>query len=174
MVLFDDNLDNFRGNRTRSDRSNRRWDKNSLERQGNNKNSYKNNSDIFGTAGYKCVSRGIGGVKSRGWLVYQRNSDEINSLKRLLKEQMGTVEQLFPKYIRTYAQVYVLKHLFHCTHLFPRCIKGFLSHKGTITFGLPSEFLRSSFGVLSHKGTISLCSSFGRDREKTVWILVEI
>ena len=45
---------------------------------------------------------------------------------------------------------------------------GVLSQKGTITFGLPSEFLRSSFGVLSHKGTISLRSSFGRDREKTV------
>ena len=41
---------------------------------------------LMGTAGYRCVSRRIGGAKSRGWLVYQRNSDEINSLKRLLKE----------------------------------------------------------------------------------------
>jgi hypothetical protein len=55
----------------------------------------KDNSDNFGAAGHRCVSRRIGGVKSRGWLVYQRDSDEINSLKRLLKEQMGTVEQLF-------------------------------------------------------------------------------
>ena len=105
----------------------------------------KDNADNFGTAGYRCVSRRIGGVKSRGWLVYQRDSDEINSLKRLLKEQMGTVEQLFPKYIRTYAQVYVLKHLFHCTHLFPRCIKGLLSPRAR----LPSVFLRFSFGVPS-------------------------
>ena len=41
---------------------------------------------LLGTAGYRCVSRRIGGVKSRGWLVYQRNSDEIHSLKRLLKD----------------------------------------------------------------------------------------
>ena len=41
---------------------------------------------LMGTAGYRCVSRRIGGIKSRGWLVYQRNSDEINALKKLLKD----------------------------------------------------------------------------------------
>ena len=41
---------------------------------------------LLGTAGYRCVSRRIGGIKSRGWLVYQRNSDEINTLKKLLKD----------------------------------------------------------------------------------------
>ena len=41
---------------------------------------------LLGTAGYRCVSRRIGGIKSRGWLVYQRNSDEINALKKLLKD----------------------------------------------------------------------------------------
>ena len=39
---------------------------------------------LLGTVGYSKVSRRIGGCKTRGWLVYQRDTDEINSLKKLL------------------------------------------------------------------------------------------
>ena len=39
---------------------------------------------LLGTVGYSKVSRRIGGNKTRGWLVYQRDTDEINSLKKLL------------------------------------------------------------------------------------------
>ena len=39
---------------------------------------------LLGTVGYSKVNRRIGGCKTRGWLVYQRDTDEINSLKKLL------------------------------------------------------------------------------------------
>ena len=39
---------------------------------------------LLGTVGYRRVNRRIGGNKTRGWLVYQRDTDEINSLKKLL------------------------------------------------------------------------------------------
>ena len=39
---------------------------------------------LLGTVGYSKVNRRIGGSKTRGWLVYQRDTDEINSLKKLL------------------------------------------------------------------------------------------
>ena len=39
---------------------------------------------LLGTVGYSKVNRRIGGNKTRGWLVYQRDTDEINSLKKLL------------------------------------------------------------------------------------------
>ena len=41
---------------------------------------------LLGRAGYRAVTRRVGGIKSRGWIVYQRDSEEINSLKRLLKD----------------------------------------------------------------------------------------
>ena len=41
---------------------------------------------LLGTAGHKDVRHKIGGVRSRGWLVYQRHSDKINALKKLLKD----------------------------------------------------------------------------------------
>lgn len=41
---------------------------------------------LLGRAGYTAVTRRVGGIKSRGWIVYQRDSEEINSLKRLLKD----------------------------------------------------------------------------------------
>lgn len=41
---------------------------------------------LLGRAGYKNVRRRIGTTPTRGWLVYQRDTDEINTLKRLLKE----------------------------------------------------------------------------------------
>ena len=37
---------------------------------------------LMGTAGYKNVRRRIGNSLTRGWLVYQRHSDEINTLKK--------------------------------------------------------------------------------------------
>ena len=40
---------------------------------------------VLGQQGYEAVRPRIGGVKTRGWLVYQRDSNEINVLKRLLK-----------------------------------------------------------------------------------------
>ena len=41
---------------------------------------------LLGKAGYRAVSRRINGTKARGWIVYQRDTNEIDSLKRLLKE----------------------------------------------------------------------------------------
>ena len=41
---------------------------------------------LLGKAGYRAVSRRINGIKARGWIVYQRDTNEIDSLKRLLKE----------------------------------------------------------------------------------------
>ena len=40
---------------------------------------------VLGTAGYQSVRPRIGGIKTRGWLVYQRDTSEINALKGLLK-----------------------------------------------------------------------------------------
>ena len=41
---------------------------------------------LMGTAGYKNVRRRIGNSLTRGWLVYQRSSDEVNALKRILRD----------------------------------------------------------------------------------------
>ena len=41
---------------------------------------------VLGVAGYQSTRPKIGGRLIRGWLVYQRDTDEIASLKRLLKE----------------------------------------------------------------------------------------
>ena len=41
---------------------------------------------LLGKAGYRAVSRRINGTKARGWIVYQRDTNEIDCLKRLLKE----------------------------------------------------------------------------------------
>ena len=41
---------------------------------------------LLGTAGYKNVRHKIGGVRTRGWLVYQRHSDEIDRIKNHFKE----------------------------------------------------------------------------------------
>ena len=41
---------------------------------------------LLGTAGYKDVRHKIGGVRSRGWLVYQRHSDKIDRIKDYFKE----------------------------------------------------------------------------------------
>jgi predicted P-loop ATPase len=39
---------------------------------------------ILGKNGYKDVTRRIGGIKTRGWIVYQRNTQEIDAMKSLL------------------------------------------------------------------------------------------
>ena len=41
---------------------------------------------LLGTAGYKAVNKRLGGTRTRGWIVYQRDTEEINTLKRLLKD----------------------------------------------------------------------------------------
>ena len=41
---------------------------------------------VLGTVGYKASSPRINGTRTRGWIVYQRNRDEIETMKRLLKE----------------------------------------------------------------------------------------
>lgn len=39
---------------------------------------------LLGKTGYQNVQRRINTIKTRGWLIYQRDSDEINSIKRTL------------------------------------------------------------------------------------------
>ena len=39
---------------------------------------------ILGRAKYRAVSRRVGGVKMRGWIVYQRDTKEIEAMRRLL------------------------------------------------------------------------------------------
>ena len=41
---------------------------------------------LLGQHGYQSVRPRIGGVKTRGWLVYQRDTDGLNALKRLYKD----------------------------------------------------------------------------------------
>ena len=41
---------------------------------------------LLGTAGYKAINKRLGGIRTRGWIVYQRDTEEINTLKRLLKD----------------------------------------------------------------------------------------
>ena len=39
---------------------------------------------LLGQLGYKNIQRRINAIKARGWIVYQRDSEEINSIKKLL------------------------------------------------------------------------------------------
>ena len=41
---------------------------------------------VLGGIGYRAVTRKINNTRARGWIVYQRDTEEINSLKRLLKD----------------------------------------------------------------------------------------
>ena len=41
---------------------------------------------VLGTAGYKATKRKIGNTQIRGWIVYQRDTDEISALRRILKD----------------------------------------------------------------------------------------
>ena len=44
---------------------------------------------VLGQQGYEAVRPRIGGVKIRGWLVYQRDNNEISALKNTLKINIG-------------------------------------------------------------------------------------
>ena len=41
---------------------------------------------VLGKLGYKAVTRRVNTVQMRGWIVYQRDSNEIQALKTLLKD----------------------------------------------------------------------------------------
>ena len=41
---------------------------------------------LLGTAGYTTVRRRLGTSLARGWLVYQRHSDEIDRIKNHFKD----------------------------------------------------------------------------------------
>ena len=41
---------------------------------------------VLGTAGYKATKRKIGKTQTRGWIVYQRDTNEISALRRTLKD----------------------------------------------------------------------------------------
>ena len=41
---------------------------------------------VLANGGYRAVTRKAGSGRARGWIVYQRDNDEIMSLKRLLKD----------------------------------------------------------------------------------------
>ena len=41
---------------------------------------------VLGGIGYRAVTRKINNTRARGWIVYQRDTEEINRLKRLLKD----------------------------------------------------------------------------------------
>ena len=38
---------------------------------------------LLSTAGFQAVRKQVGGVRLRGWAVYQRNSEEINAMRNL-------------------------------------------------------------------------------------------
>ena len=42
---------------------------------------------VLGAAGYRAVTRKAGSGRARGWIVYQRDNNEIKSLRRLLKDE---------------------------------------------------------------------------------------
>ena len=41
---------------------------------------------VLGAAGYQATKRKIGNIQTRGWIVYQRDTDEISALRRILKD----------------------------------------------------------------------------------------
>ncbi len=46
---------------------------------------------LLGAAGYKSVTRGSRGARVRGWIVYQRDTNEINANKTLLAKECVTM-----------------------------------------------------------------------------------
>ena len=46
---------------------------------------------LLGKAGYRAVTRGSRNARVRGWIVYQRNTDEINANKALLAKDGVTM-----------------------------------------------------------------------------------
>ena len=41
---------------------------------------------VLGTVGYKATKRKIINAQTRGWIVYQRDTEEIASIKKLLSK----------------------------------------------------------------------------------------
>jgi hypothetical protein len=46
---------------------------------------------LLGAAGYKSVTRGSRGARVQGWIVYQRDTNEINANKTLLAKECVTM-----------------------------------------------------------------------------------
>ena len=47
---------------------------------------------VLGTAGFRAVTRKAGSGRARGWIVYQRDNNEINALRRLLKDDTSQLD----------------------------------------------------------------------------------
>ena len=47
---------------------------------------------VLGKVGFRAVTRNAGSGRARGWIVYQRDSDEIKSLRRLLKDETSQLD----------------------------------------------------------------------------------
>ena len=47
---------------------------------------------VLGSAGFRAVTRKAGSGRARGWIVYQRDNDEIKSLRRLLKDETSQLD----------------------------------------------------------------------------------
>ena len=47
---------------------------------------------VLGAAGFRAVTRKAGSGRARGWIVYQRDNDEINALRRLLKDDTSQLD----------------------------------------------------------------------------------
>ena len=47
---------------------------------------------VLGTAGFRAVTRKAGSGRARGWIVYQRDNNEIKSLRRLLKDETSQLD----------------------------------------------------------------------------------
>ena len=45
---------------------------------------------LLGRQGYKSVTRGRRNARARGWIVYQRDAEEINANKRLIAQECVT------------------------------------------------------------------------------------
>ena len=45
---------------------------------------------LLGRHGYKSVTRGRKNARARGWIVYQRDTEEINANKRLIAQECVT------------------------------------------------------------------------------------
>ena len=47
---------------------------------------------VLGTVGFRAVTRKAGSGRARGWIVYQRDNNEIKSLRRLLKDETSQLD----------------------------------------------------------------------------------
>ena len=47
---------------------------------------------VLGAAGFRAVTRKAGSGRARGWIVYQRDNDEIKNLRRLLKDETSQLD----------------------------------------------------------------------------------